>query len=91
MPGWRWPRLLTIVALAALVIPLPVAAPNAATGDDDQQCLPEKVDLKNPNLGSHLNGLVAEIETVETPARQAAARAPLHREDSVAVTVYLSG
>ena len=68
------------------------ATPNAsAAGDDNQFTIPEKPELKYPNPGSMLNQLVARVEAGEASAEDAAADAPVHREASVAVTIYLSG
>ena len=68
-------------------------SPTAKAGGDENQALliPEKRELKYPNLGSHLDQLVAQIEDGEATAEEAAGEAPMHREESVAVTIYLSG
>ena len=58
--------------------------------DDNLPTLPEKPDLKYPKLGSNLDQLVASVEKGETSAKEAAEDAPVHRESSVAVTIYLS-
>ena len=63
----------------------------AAAGDDTLPTLPEKRELKYPNLGSNLDQLVASVEKGETSAKEAAEDAPVHQEASVAVTIYLSG
>ena len=64
----------------------------SADGDEDQAPpIPEKAELKYPNLGSHLDQLVAGVEDGETTAEDAAAGASMRREESVAVTIYLSG
>ncbi len=56
-------RLLVIAALAALAITLGVAMPGVyGDGDDKQYSIPEKTELKYPNLGSALNQLVARVE-----------------------------
>ena len=64
-----------------------------ARGDDHGQArsIPEKRELNYPNLGSHLDELVASVEAGETTAEQAASGAAMHRAASVAVTIYLSG
>ena len=70
----------------------PEALPSAAAGCDDQVSpLPEKLQLKYPNLGSRLNDLVVRVEEGEASAQEAADGAAVQREGSVAVTVYLSG
>ena len=63
----------------------------ASTGDDNLPTLPEKSELKYPNLGSSLDQLVATVEEGELSGKEAAEDAPLHQEESVAVTIYLSG
>ena len=87
-----FPGALAIVALVTLAIALGVATPNVyGGGDDSLPTLPEKPELKYPNLGSNLDQLVASVEKGETSAKEAAEDAPVHREASVAVTIYLSG
>ena len=62
------------------------------TGGDDQALpIPDKGELKYPNLGSGLDGLVASVEAGQSTAEDAAADTPVHSGESVAVTVYLSG
>ena len=63
----------------------------ATASDDTLPTLPEKPELKYPNLGSNLDQLVASVEKGETSAKEAAEDAPVHQEASVAVTIYLSG
>ena len=58
--------------------------------DDQVSIVPEKGILKYPNLGSHLNLLVASVETGRATAEEAAQGTTLHQEESVAVTIYLS-
>ena len=60
-------------------------------GDDQALAIPDKGELKYPNLGSRLDLLVASVETGQATAEEAAADTPLHSGESVAVTVYLSG
>ena len=81
----------------------PVGLPGAsADGDEDKKKemdqgqdqalpLPEKTELKYPNLGSHLDGLAASVEAGQATAEEAAKDAAVHRGASVAVTIYLSG
>ena len=86
------PGALVIAALVTLAISLGVATPNVyGGGDDTLPTLPEKRELKYPNLGSNLDQLVASVEKGETSAKEAAEDAPVHQEASVAVTIYLSG
>ena len=82
----------TIAALAALVIALAVAGPSAsADGDDDLSFIPEKAELKYPNLGSALDRLAVAVENGELSEAQAASQSPIHQEQSAAVTIHLSG
>ena len=86
------PGALVIAALVTLAISLGVATPNVyGGGDDTLPTLPEKPELKYPNLGSNLDQLVASVEKGETSAKEAAEDASVHQEASVAVTIYLSG
>ena len=92
MPGKTSFRFLVLAALFTLVIPLAVNTPGAAAdGEADQFSIPEKTKLKYPNLGSRLDQLVARVEEGEATAEDAAGDAPVHRAESVAVTIYLSG
>ena len=85
-------RLLAISALTALALSLALLTPaTSADSDDSQFPIPEKSELKYPNLGSSLDQLVASVEEGEVTAKQAAEDAPMHQEESVAVTIYLSG
>ena len=52
--------------------------------------LPEKGPLKYPNLGSHLNQLVASVEEGRATAQQAAEGASIYSDESIAVTIHLS-
>ena len=64
----------------------------AGNGSDDQVMLiPGKTALKYPNLSPHLNQLVASVEDGQATAEKAAEGAAIHQEESVAVTIRLSG
>ncbi len=95
---------LAIAVLATLSFTLAVALPGVSADGDEktkkkdtdqgqEQALPipEKASLKYPNLGSRLDQLVVSVEGEETTPEEAAADTPVHREESVAVTIYLSG
>ena len=96
-------RLLMTAILVALAISLGVTVAGVyADGDEDKTKemdqgqdqalpLPDKVELKYPNLGSHLDGLVVEVEEEETTSEDAASDTPVHSGESVAVTIHLSG
>ena len=84
-------RLLAISALIALAMSLALPTPaTSADGDDNEFPVPEKPELAYPNLGSTLDQLVTMVEKGEASAKQAAEDAPVHQEESVAVTIYLS-
>ena len=51
---------------------------NQGQGQDQALALPEKTELKYPNLGSHLDGLVVEVEEEETTSEDAASDTPVH-------------
>ena len=69
-----------------------LTAKPAVSGDvDGQFIIPEKTELKYPNLGSSLDQMAATVEEGELSAREAAKDAPVSQEESVAVTIYLSG
>ena len=62
------------------------------TSEDNQAPpIPDKGELRYPNLGSRLDELVASVEAGETTAEQAASGAAMHSGASVAVTFHLSG
>ena len=92
----KLPEALVIISLVTLTITLAitlgVATPNVyGDGDDSPPTLPEKPELKYPNLGSNLDQLVASINKGKTSAKEAAEDAPARPEASVPVTIYLSG
>ena len=95
MPGKTHCRFLAIAIWVALAVTLAVALPGvSADGDEDMDQalpIPEKADLKYPNLGSHLDQLVTRVEEGEFSAQDAAEDTAMHLEESVAVTIYLSG
>ena len=65
---------------------------SGGTGGDDQALtIPDKGELKYPNLGSRLDDLVASVEAGQTTAEQAARGAAVYNGAPVAVTIYLSG
>ena len=63
----------------------------SAEGPGISIAIPKKTDLKHPNAGSALNGLVARVEAGEISAEEAAREAPLHQGESVGVIIHLSG
>ena len=86
------PGALVIATLVTLAISLGVATPNVyGDGEDSPPTLPEKHELKYPNLGSNLDQLAASALKGKTSAKEVTKDAPVHRKASVAVTIYLSG
>ena len=69
----------------------PIARSSGTSGDNQAPPIPEKAALKYPNLGSHLDQLVASVETGQATAHDAASSSSLHSGGSVAVTIYLTG
>ena len=85
-------RLLALIGLFTLTLLLAVDTPAAyGNGGDNQLSIPEKTELKYPNLGSTLDQMAATVEEGEVSASDAAKDAPVSKEESVAVTIYLSG
>ena len=85
-------RVLPFIALLSVSIFLAIIIPGVeADGKDGQFPVPVKQTLPYPNLGSHLNGLVAMVETELASPQLAADGASIHRGELVAVTIYLSG
>ena len=89
-------RSLAVATSLALLIVLATVAPSGSAdgGEDGQAVVLEEVerkDLKYPNLGSHLDGLVARVQDGEISQEEAAGKAVIHQEELVAVTVRLSG
>ena len=60
-------------------------------GDGRTLPAPDKSEVKYPNLGSGLDGLVASVEAGQATAREAAAGMPVHSGELVAVTIHLTG
>ena len=93
----------TAMLFAALAHPTPAGAQTADTptpvptaeqpdGSGAQDLPPIKGKLnppKYPNMDSNLNRIVEQVETGRFTAQAAAASAPVHRQNSVAVTLYI--
>ena len=77
-----------LAALAVLSVAVILLLLN---GDDPLSTPPKKPELKYYSLGSRLDRMVARIESGEITVRQAAEEAPIHEDESVGVTIYLSG
>ena len=86
-------KLMFILLLATAVTTslfIPTAVTHGDGGDQNLANIPKKPELDYPNLGLHLNELVAMTESGLFSAQEAAADSPIHSGGSVAVTVYLS-
>ena len=82
-------------AVQAQAVDTPTPIPTAEQDDDfgvhNIPPLEGKLNpAKYPNLDSNLNRIVEQVETGQFTAHVAAANAPLHQEESVAVTLYVS-
>ena len=81
MPSKKHFRSLAMATLAALAVTLAAALPGvsadgggeknkeAAQGQEQALSIPGKSELKYPNLGSHLDGLVIQVEDGETTSQ----------------------
>ena len=85
LQGTPAPTPTSIPTATAVSRPGPTASPPV------QVAVPEKPKLKYPKVGSTLDRLIARIAAGEVSAADAARQAPLHRGETVAVTIYLSG
>ena len=71
--------------------PVATAVPDDDSGVENLPPIEGKLSPpKYPNMDSNLNQIVQQVESGETTARAAAADAPLHSEESVAVTLYIT-
>ena len=71
--------------------------PEATVAQEDEQGVENLPTIESkpnppryPNLDSHLNRIVEQVRTGQFTAQAAAANAPIHREESVAVTLYVT-
>ena len=69
----------------------PIPRSGETSGDNQAPPFPEKAELSYPNLGSHLDQLVASVESGQATVQDAASDTPVHSGESVAVTIYLTG
>ena len=80
---------------AAQTADIPTSIPTAEhPGDFGDQSLPPIEGKLNPpqypNMDSHLNRIFEGVQTGQFTAQATAANAPIHREESVAVTLYVT-
>ena len=79
MPGKTRFKYMVMAILAALAVALAVALPGvSADGGDNPASIPEKAELNYPDLGSHLDQLVASVDAGQATAQGAASNSP-HR------------
>ena len=72
--------------------PTPITTTERPGGSGVQDIPPIEGKLnppKYPNMDSNLNHIVQQVETEQVTAQAAAASAPMHQEQSVAVTLYV--
>ena len=83
----------SLAVLTGLALFLPPGGPgvSANDGDDDTPNIPERRELIYPNLGSHLDEVVADYEGGRQSQRQAAEQGEVNQNGSIAVTLHLSG
>lgn len=67
------------------------ATRSGTNGDNRASHLPEKAQLKYPNLGFRLNNLVVQVEEEAASTRDAEDGAGVQGDGSIAVTVHVSG
>ena len=84
---------ISLAVLTGLALFLPPGGPgvSANDGDDDTPNIPERRELTYPNLGSHLDAVVAGYEGGRQSQRQAAEQGEVNQNGSIAVTLHLSG
>ena len=71
--------------------PVPTAEPTSNPGSQNLQPIEGKVNPpKYPNMDSNLNHIIQQVESGQNTIQVAAARAPLHTEGSVAVTIHIT-
>ena len=71
--------------------PVPTAEQPGDSGDQQLPSLEGKLNPPQyPNMDSHLNRIFERVQTGQFTAQAAAANAPIHREESVAVTLYVT-
>ena len=71
--------------------PVPTAEPTANLGSQNLQPIEGKVNPpKYPNMDSNLNHIIQQVESGQNTIQVAAARAPLHTEGSIAVTIHIT-
>lgn len=91
MPFSKYPSLLAMVVLSALMVFVVTAIPGvSADGDDDIPPPPAKEALMYPNLGSHLSDLAEAYEQRSAAQRESAEQAAISSGGSVAVTIRLT-
>ena len=83
-------RPLVVASFFALLFVVLLTGPVLGSGGD-QPAIPERADLKYPNLSFMLNQLVARVEAGEDMPEWFPEESAVHKGSSLAVTIYLSG
>ena len=78
------------VVVPAVTAVAGTSSPGPSTGPT-QFTFSGRTELKHPKVGSTLDDLIARVQAGEISAEEAAGQAPIHRGDSVGVTIHLSG
>ena len=82
---------LAMAALTALALTMLFTGPGVSANDgDDTPNIPERRELIYPNLGSHLDAVVASYESGRQSERQAAEQGVVSQDGAILVTIYLS-
>ena len=89
---FRFPATAILIALAVtMAVALPGVSAVGGEENDQVPSLPYKTALNYPNLGSHLDQLVASAEEGQATSNDAAVETSVHSGESVAVTIHLTG
>ena len=76
----------------ALLVSLAAAMTTAAiSGDEHSPTGPQRTELTYSTLGSRLDQLVAQVQVGQASPQEAAEDSLIHQDESVAVTIHLSG
>ena len=92
MPLKTYFRSIATAVVFVLVITLAATMSAVSAGSDDDVVISvEKSEQQYPNLGSQLNQMVSNVQEGRMSASYAAKSADIFSDESVAVTIYLSG
>ena len=82
---------LAMVALTALGLALLFTTPGLSADDGANPTAAGRRELTYPNLGSRLDAVVASYQQGRQSESRAARHGAVHQDNSIAVTIYLSG